>query len=101
MALADSQHESYSSMANRYSQTDHANKTWPELRADIESIIQNNRTGASKDTEQFQDRNNRRIIYDSSTQQPHKYIRAARDISSDHYDSYQPYEPIYPSFEIN
>ena len=45
MALADSQHECYSSMANRYRQTDHANKTWSELRADIESMIQNNRKG--------------------------------------------------------
>ncbi len=78
MALADSQHECYSSMANRYRQTDHGNKTWPELRADIESLIQNNRRGTSKDLDQFQDRNNRRITYDPSTQQPHKYIRAAR-----------------------
>ena len=62
MALADSQHECYSSMANRYWQTDHANKTWRELRADIESLIQNNRRGTSKDLDQFQDRNNRRII---------------------------------------
>ena len=39
MALAEFQHECYSSMANRYRQTDHATKTWPELRADIESMI--------------------------------------------------------------
>ena len=88
-------------MANRYRQIDHANKTWPELRADIESMIQNNRRGTSIDTEQFQDRNKRRIIYDTSTQQPHKYIRAARNTSSNHYDPYQPYEPECQSIEIN
>ena len=84
-------------MANRYRQTDHANKTWPELRADIESLIQNNRRGTSKDLDQFQDRNNRRITYDPSTQQPHKYIRAARNTSPNHYDSYPLYEPELPS----
>jgi hypothetical protein len=32
MTLADSQNEWYSSMVNRYCQTDHGNNTWPEFR---------------------------------------------------------------------
>jgi len=72
MTLADSQNEWYSSMVNRYCQTDHGNNTWPEFRADIEFLIQNNRRSTSEDPEQFQDRNNRRITYNTSTQQPHK-----------------------------
>jgi hypothetical protein len=82
-------------MANRYRQTDHANKTWPELRAGIESMIQNNRKGTSKDPDTFPDRHSRRIIYDDAPQPPQKYIRAARDTSPNYYDPSQPYEPIY------
>ena len=95
MALADSQHECYSSMANRYRQTDHATKTWPKLRAEIESMIQNNRKGASKDPDIYPDRHSRRIIYDDASQPPQKYIRAARDTSTNHYDPFPPYEPNY------
>ena len=95
MALADSQHECYSSMANRYRQTDHATKTWPELRADVESMIQNNHKGTSKDPDIFSNRHSRRIIYDEVTQPPQKYIRAARDTSPNHYDPFPPYEPTY------
>jgi hypothetical protein len=93
MALADSQHECYSGMANRYRQTDHSTKTWPELRADVESMIQNNHKGTSQDPDIFSNRHSRRIIYDEVTQPPQKYIRAARDTSPNHYDPFPPYEP--------
>ena len=93
MVLADFQQECYSSMANRYRQIDHATKTWPELRADVESMIQNNHKGTSKDPDIFSNRHSRRIIYDEATQPPQKYIRAARNTSLNHYDPFPPYEP--------
>jgi hypothetical protein len=80
-------------VANRYRQTDHATKTWSELSADVESIIQNNHKGTSKDPDIFPNRHSRRIIYDDATQPPQKYIRAARDTSPNHYDPFSPYEP--------
>jgi hypothetical protein len=39
----------YSILHQRYRQTDHANKTWADLRLDIELIITNNFTGTSRD----------------------------------------------------
>jgi hypothetical protein len=39
----------YSILHKRYRQTDHANKTWADLRLDIELIITNNINGTSRD----------------------------------------------------
>ena len=39
----------YSILHQRYRQADHANKTWADLRLDIELIITNNSTGTSRD----------------------------------------------------
>ena len=49
IALAESQFVSYSTLAQRYQQTDHATRTWPELRRDVESLTQNNARGTSRD----------------------------------------------------
>ena len=52
LALESSSFVPYSILAQRYRQNDHANKTWTELRMDIESIINNNNiTGTSRDPE--------------------------------------------------
>ena len=42
LALATSVFPPYSILAQRYRQTDHANKTWVDLRQDIELIVTNN-----------------------------------------------------------
>ena len=49
LALGSSIHAPYSILAQRYGQTDHANKTWTDLRQDIELIITNNNIGTSRD----------------------------------------------------
>jgi hypothetical protein len=49
LALGSSTYAPYSILAQRYRQTDHANKTWTDLRQDIELIITNNNTGTSRD----------------------------------------------------
>ena len=49
LALGSSIHAPYSILAQRYRQTDHANKTWTDLRQDIELIITNNNIGTSRD----------------------------------------------------
>ena len=36
-------------LAQRYQQVDHATKTWPDLRQDIESLIHNNPKGTSRE----------------------------------------------------
>jgi hypothetical protein len=49
LALGISRFAPYSILHQRYRQTDHANKTWVDLRLDIELIITNNITGTSRD----------------------------------------------------
>jgi hypothetical protein len=50
LALGSSTFASYSNLAQQYyRQNDHANKTWNDLRMDIESNITNNTTGTSRD----------------------------------------------------
>jgi hypothetical protein len=49
LALGSSAFGPYSILAQRYRQNDHANKTWTNLRMDIESNITNNVTGTSRD----------------------------------------------------
>ena len=49
LALGSSIYSPYSILAQRYRQNDHANKTWTDLRMDIESNISNNFTGTSRD----------------------------------------------------
>jgi hypothetical protein len=49
LALGSSAFAPYSILAQRYRQNDHANKTWTDLRMDIESNITNNVTGTSRD----------------------------------------------------
>ena len=48
LALATSVFPPYSILVQRYRQTDHANKTWVDLRQDIELIVTNNPTGTSR-----------------------------------------------------
>jgi hypothetical protein len=47
LALGTSRFSPYSILHQRYRQTDHANKTWADLRLDIELIITNNSTGTA------------------------------------------------------
>ena len=49
LALESSIYAPYSILTQRYLQTDHANKTWTDLRQDIELIITNNNIGTSRD----------------------------------------------------
>ena len=49
LALSQSSFTAYSSLAQRYQQVDHATKTWPDLRQDIESLIHNNPKGTSRE----------------------------------------------------
>ena len=49
LALGSSVFGPYSILAQRYRQNDHANKTWTDLRMDIESSITNNVIGTSHD----------------------------------------------------
>ena len=49
LALGSSIYAPYSILAQRYRQTDHANKNWTDLRQDIELIITNNNIGRSRD----------------------------------------------------
>ena len=51
LALGSSTFAPYSILAQRYHQIDHANKTWADLRTDIESNISNNFIGTSRDPE--------------------------------------------------
>ena len=50
LALGSSTFPPYSNLAQRYHQIDHANKTWTDLRTDIESNISNNFIGTSRDS---------------------------------------------------
>ena len=49
LALGSSVFGPYCILAQRYRQNDNANKTWTDLRMDIESNITNNVTGTSRD----------------------------------------------------
>jgi hypothetical protein len=49
LALGSLIYAPYSILAQRYRQTDHANKTWTDLHQDIELIITNNNIGTSRD----------------------------------------------------
>ncbi len=49
LALETSIFAPYSNLAQRYRQNDHANKTWAELRMDIDTIITNKTVGTSRD----------------------------------------------------
>ena len=49
LALGSSIYAPYSILAQRYRQTDHANKTWTDLHQDIELIITNNNIGTFRD----------------------------------------------------
>ena len=49
LALGSSIYAPYSILQQRYRQTDHANKTWTDLRQDIELIITNSNIGTSQD----------------------------------------------------
>jgi hypothetical protein len=51
LALGSSVFGPYFILAQRYRQNDHANRTWTDLRMDIESNINNNITGTSQDPE--------------------------------------------------
>lgn len=86
LALGTSAFPPYSILAQRYRQTDHANKTWLDLRQDIELIIANNPTGTSHDpTFRHRDRNPREWRQSSSSQGPHLAdSRASRTF----YDAY-------------
>ena len=50
LALVSSTFSPYSILAQRYHQIDHANKTWADLRTDIESNISNNLIGTQRFT---------------------------------------------------
>jgi len=49
LALASSVFPPYSILAQRYRKTDHTNKTWTDLRQDIDLIVTNNPLGTSRD----------------------------------------------------
>ena len=79
LALADSSFVSYSSLAQRYQQTDHANHTWSDLHRDIESLIQNSARGTSRDP--------------SSLVRPDRH----RHTNNDRFDQHQPQRRPYPA----
>ena len=95
IALGNSSFTAYSSLAQRYQQVDHATKTWPDLRQDIESLIHNNPKGTSREPETLprlhQQPNpsdwtpNRRRRYSEPTD-----CRSARSAYQDNYDDDQP-----------
>ncbi len=51
LALGSSTFAPNSNLAQQYRQNEHANKTWNDLRMDIESNITNNTTGISRDSD--------------------------------------------------
>ena len=86
LALGTSRFSPYSILHQRYRQTDHANKTWADLRLDIELIITNNSTGTSRDPI-FRTRE--RTRWD----QPPAENRASRTLYEAYYDA--------PSTQLN
>lgn len=80
IALAESQFIPYSTLAQRYQQTDHATRTWPELRRDVDSLIQNSARGTSRD--------------------PSSLLRPiSRQTSSDHQDTQKSHRQYDRSFD--
>ena len=86
LALGTSRFAPYSILHQRYRKTDHANKTWADLRLDIELIITNNSTGTSRDPI-FRTRE--RTRWD----QPPAENRASRTLYEAYYDA--------PSTQLN
>ena len=94
LALGHSSFAAYSSLAQRYQQVDHATKTWPELRQDIESLIHNNPRGTSREPHSLprittprssmQDWTNRRVPHSAPTDS-----RSARTAHDRYEDSHQ------------
>lgn len=99
IALSQSSFTAYSSLAQRYQQVDHATKTWPELRQDIESLIHNNPKGTSREPHLLprianprpstSDWTNRRTPHSAPTDS-----RSARSTHPDYYDDRCP-SPTY------
>ena len=91
LALADSSFVSYSSLAQRYQQTDHANHTWSDLHRDIESLIQNSARGTSRDPSSLvrpdRHRNTNTARFDQPQQQHRPYPAEQRSVrhDRDHY----------------
>ena len=93
IALGNSSFTAYSGLAQRYQQVDHATKTWPELRQDIESLIHNNPKGTSREPSSLprihqhssppEWSSNRRCQYPETTDS-----RSARTEYNDHYDGH-------------
>ena len=69
LALGQSSHTAYSSLAQRYQQTDHALRTWPDLRQDIESLVKNSDIGTSRNPDSLRSR---------QTHQQHNTYRQGR-----------------------
>jgi len=49
LALAQSSFTAYSNLANRYQQVDHATRPWADLKQDLQTLIQHNPRGTSRD----------------------------------------------------
>ena len=80
IALAESQFIPYSTLAQRYQQTDHATRTWLELRRDVESLTQNSARGTSRDPSSLLRPNS---IHISSAHQDNQHLRRHHDRSFD------------------
>ena len=83
----------YSILAQGYRQNDHANKTWTDLRMDIESNISNKIAGTSRNPEIHNMRQRDRSVRDwhcfpSRFNQPPAESRSSREL----YDAYYHYE---------
>jgi hypothetical protein len=92
LALGTSIFTPYSNLAQRYRQTDHAAKTWPDLRADIELIISNNSLGTSREPNSLlrnRDRPPPREWHPSPFTPNHPYqdSRSSRTTHDDHHNS--------------
>lgn len=91
IALGNSSFTSYSSLAQRYQQVDHATKTWPELRQDIESLIHNNPKGTSREPSSLPRPHQQSNPTDWSSHRRRRYpettdSRSARSEYNDQYD---------------
>ena len=98
LALGSSIYAPYSILAQRYRQTDHANRTWSDL---IELIITNNNTGTSRDLGFRQrDRNTRdwRPTTHRQDQPPSIYTSDSTASHPDPSDD-EDYPPYWPAYE--
>jgi hypothetical protein len=89
LALGSSIFPPYSILAQRYRQNDHANKTWTDLRMDINSIITNIITGTSSRDSDIHMRQRDRTFHEwrhspSRFDQPPTESRSSRTL----YDNY-------------